>query len=254
MKIFISFFFFFVFVNSLKSQNINSHFIDSMLAIPQTLNLKISSPQPRLKEKVEISLDINYVRAQIFKTEFGKFSVTEDIGNSNENLMIMKVVALEKGKQSMGPLSFTMNGTKYITNKIEYEVIEALPKVDKGLWFRKINTSDTTFCVIIEQRIPAKIKIIKILDKETKFWNETSNDNISRFKYSYSIEGLEGGNGKTYSDLEYLIDDKGLRKEYKSGYSITYFRIKEKKNKITITKDKFENLPADYKFKNIIVL
>ncbi len=253
MKITISFFCLFIFTTTLKSQNMDSHLIDSMLAIPQTLNLKISSPQPRLKEKVEISLDINYVRAQIFKTEIGKFEVTEDIGNSNENLLIMKVAALVKGKQSMGPLSFTMNGTKYTTNKIEYEVIESLPKVDKGLWFRKVVTSDTTFCIIIEQRIPANSKVTKISEKETKYWTEPTHDNICRFKNSYSIDGLDGGDGATYSDFGYTIDDKGLRKEYMAGYSITYFRIKDKNKKITITKDKFENLPADYKFENIIM-
>lgn len=253
MKIIISFYFFLLFTTTLKSQNMDSYLIDSMLAIPQTLNLKISSPQPRLKEKVEISLDINYVRAQIFKTEIGKFEVAEDIGNSNENLMIMKVVALVKGKQSMGPLAFTMNGTKYTTNKIEYEVIESLPKVDKGLWFRKVVTSDTTFCIIIEQRIPANSKVTKISKKETKYWTEPTHENICRFKNSYSIDGLDGGDGATYSDFGYTIDGKGLRKEYMAGYSITYFRIRDKNKKITITKDKFENLPAEYKFENIIV-
>jgi hypothetical protein len=71
----------------MKSQSAESHLIDSVLAIPQTLELKISSPQPRLKEKIEVSLDINWVRAQIFKTEFGKFTAAEEIGNTDANLM-----------------------------------------------------------------------------------------------------------------------------------------------------------------------
>jgi hypothetical protein len=253
MKITISFFCILIFSTGLKSQNMDAHFIDSMLAIPQTLTLKIASPQPRLKEKVEISLDVNYVKAQIFKTEIGKFEVAEDIGNSNENLMMMKVAALIKGKQSMGPLSFIMNGTKYTTNKIEYEVIEPLPNVNKGLWFRKVVTSDTTFCIIIEQRIPANSKVTKISKNATKYWTEPTHDNICRFKNSYSIDGLNGGDGATYSDFGYITDEKAVRKEYMAGYSITHFRIKDKNKKIIITKDKFENVPVDYKYENIIV-
>ena len=253
MKILSLFIFLLPFTTYLKAQNVDSQMTDSMLAIPQTLNLKISSPQPRQKEKVEISLDINYVKAQIFKTEFRKFEVAQDIGNSNENLLIMKVNPLIKGKQSMGPLSFIMNGTKYTTNKIDYEVIEALPKVDKGLWFRKIMTSDTSFCIIIEQRIPANSKVTKISENETKYWTEPTNDNIVRFKNSYSVDGLEGGDSESNSDFGYIIDEKKERKDYMSGYSITYFRIKEKQKKILITKDLFTNIPADFKFQDIIV-
>jgi hypothetical protein len=237
----------------MKSQSAESHLIDSVLAIPQTLELKISSPQPRLKEKIEVSLDINWVRAQIFKTEFGKFTAAEEIGNTDANLMVMKVNAVRKGKQSMGPLYFTMNGTKYTTTKIEYDVIDALPNVDKGLWFRKVMTSDTTFCIIIEQRIPANNKVEKVSAKETKYYTEPTNDNITRFKYSYSIDGLDGNNSASYSDFGHIIDAKGIRKEYMSGYSITFFKIINKNKKIKITKDKFENVPTDYKFEDIIV-
>ena len=253
MKISILLLSFLLLTSNLKSQNIESHLLDSMLAIPQTIELKISSPQPRLKEKVELSLDINYVRAQIFKTEVGKFEIAEDLGNTDANLMIMKVNALKKGKQSIGPLSFTMNGTKYSTNKIEYEVIEALPKVDKGLWFRKVMTSDSTLCVIIEQRIPANSKVKKVSEKETKYYTEPTNDNIVGFKKFYSVAGLDGNNSSAYSDFGYIIDEKGIRKEYMSAYSIIFFKIVDKDKKIKITKDKFDNIPTDYKFEDIDV-
>lgn len=253
MRIFILLLSSLLLTNTLKSQNIESHLLDSMLAIPQTIELKISSPQPRLKEKVELSLDINYVRAQIFKTEVGKFEIAEDLGNTDANLMIMKVNALKKGKQTIGPLSFTMNGTKYSTNKIEYEVIEALPKVDKGLWFRKVFTSDTSFCIIIEQRIPANSKVTKISEKETKYWTEPTSDNIAKFKYSYSIDGLDGNTATAFSDFGSIKDEKGIQKQFMTGYSITFFKIVDRKKKIIITKDKFENLPTDFKFEDIIV-
>lgn len=253
MRLFVLITSFFTLTISAKGQHLESYQIDSILAIPQTLELKISSPQPRLKEKIEISLDINWIRAQIFKTEFGKFEAAEEIGNSDANLMVMKVNALKKGKQSIGPLSFTLNGTKYSTTKIEYTVIEALPNVDKGLWFRKVMTSDTTFCIIIEQRIPANSKVKQISKNETKYYSEPTNDNIVKFKSFYSIDGLDGNNSASYSDFSYIIDDAGTRKEYMSGYSITYFKIADRTKKIKITKDKFQNIPSDYKFEDIII-
>lgn len=227
--------------------------IDSILKIPQVLELSISTPQPRLKEKVKISLDANFVRVHIFKSTFGQFEFVEDVGNTDDGIMSLNVTATQKGKNKIGPLSFTINGTKCSTNQIEYEVIDPLPNVDKGLWFRKIFTNDSTFCIIIEQRIPANSKTIKISDKKTKYLTEPISENVASFKYSYSINGLRGRTSTTYSDFGSIYDDKGNEKKFMTGYSISYFSIIDKKAKIKITKDKFQNLPTDYKFEDIIV-
>lgn len=227
--------------------------IDSFLSVPQTLELKISTPQPRLKEKFQISLDINYVRAHIFKSALGKIQLAEEIGNTDADLMTLNVNAVQKGKNEIGPLQFTLNGTTYTTNKILYEVIDALPNTDKGLWFRKVFTSDSTFCIIIEQRIPANSRVTKLSEKETKYWTEPVNDNIARFKFTYSVDGLRGSTAVSFSDFGSTYDDKGEQKQFMSGYSITYFEIVDKKKKIVITKDKFDNIPSDYKFEDIVI-
>jgi len=227
--------------------------IDSFLSVPQTLELKISTPQPRLKEKFQISLDINYVRAHIFKSALGKIQLADEVGNTDGDLMTLNVNALKKGKNEIGPLQFTLNGTTYSTNKIEYEVIDALPNTDNGLWFRKVFTSDSTFCIIVEQRIPANSRVTKVSEKETKYWTEPVSDNIARFKFTYSVDGLQGSNSASYSDFGSIYDDKGEQKQFMSGYSITYFKIIDKKKKIVITKDKFDNIPSDYKFEDIVI-
>ncbi len=227
--------------------------IDSFLSVPQTLELKISTPQPRLEEKFQISLDINYIRAHIFKSAFGKIQLTGESGSMDADLMTLNVNAIKKGKNEIGPLQFMLNGTQYSTNKIEYEVIDALPNTDNGLWIRKVFTSDSTFCIIIEQRIPANSRTTKISDKETKYWTEPANDNITRFKFTYSIDGLRGSTATSFSDFGSIYDDNGQQKRFMSGYSITYFKIVDKKKRIVITKDKFENIPQDYKFEDIVI-
>jgi hypothetical protein len=231
----------------------SSQNIDSLLSIPQTLELKISTPQPRLKEKFQLSLDINYIRAHIFKSEIGKFEFAEDIGNTDQNLMVLNVTSTKAGKNQIGPLEFNINGTKYSTTKIEYEVIEALPNIDKGIWFRKVFTSDSTFCIIIEQRIPAMEK--KTIKSNNSFTLSTEPEfnQIAKFKDSYSISGLSGLDSRSYTEFGSIYDNSGTQKQFMFGYSIYYFRIVDKKIKIKITKDKFENLPGDYKFDDIII-
>ncbi len=227
--------------------------MDSILKTPQVLELSISSPQPRLQEKIKISLDANFIRLHVFKSAFGQFEFAEDFGNTDDGMMTLNVIPTEKGKHQIGPLHFTINGTECSTNKIEYEVIDPLPNVDNGLWFRKVFTNDSTFCVIIEQRIPANSKITKISDKETRYSTEPLSENVVSFKYSYSIDGLRGRTSTTYSDFGSIYDTNGKEKKFMTGYSISYFSIIDKKAKIRITKDKFQNLPTDYNFEDIIV-
>lgn len=235
-----------------NTQNLDSHTIDSLLSIPQTIELKISSPQPRLKEKIELSIDINYIRAQIFKSEIGKFEIAEDIGETDGDLMIMKVHALKKGKQSIGPLYFTMNGTQYSTNKVDYEVIDAIPNVDKGVWIRNVKPNDSTLCIIVEQRIPAKSRITQTSATTTKYWTEPEN-NETIVMSSIPIDGLEYHTSTNSTNQVYFYTEKGKRVNYLNGYSINYYKIVDKRAKIELTKNNFLNLPTDYKFQDIII-
>ncbi len=253
MKIFLTLIICIIYSITGRTQTMDSSRLDLLLSIPQEIELKISTPQPRIKEKMELSLNINYVRAQIFKTELGKFDLADDIGETDRDFMIMKVNALQKGKQFIGPLSFTMNGTKYSTNKVEYEVIDALPKVDKGVWIRKVLPNDSTVCIIVEQRIPAISRVTKIAENTTKYWTESETNNIITMTNTPSIKGLQYNTSSNFAEEGFFYNSKNEQKKFLSGYSINYFKIIDKKLKIKITKSDFLNLPTDYKFEDIII-
>lgn len=226
--------------------------IDSMLAQPQTIELAISTPQPRLKETFQISLDINHLRANIFKSLAGKVQLSNDVGTTDNGELIMNVNAVKKGKNEIGPLEFFLDKTKYTTNKITFEVIDALPNTDKGVWFRKVTTSDTTFCIIIEQRIPANSKTTKKSDNSITFTTEPEYNDILKFSDSYSIDGLSGRNSHSTTNFS-SVTINGEDRQFMYGYSVYYFTIEDRKAKIKITKGKFQNIPDDYKFEDIVI-
>ena len=226
--------------------------IDSLLAIPQTIELTISTPQPRLNETFQISLEINHLRANIFKSLAGKVRLSADVSNPGNDALTMNVNALKKGKNEIGPLEFYLDKTKYTTNKISYEVIDALPNTDRGVWFRKLMTSDTTFCIIIEQRVPAKCKTTKKGDNSITFSTEPEYADILKFKDTYSIEGVNAVTSNTSTNYS-NVTINGEDKQFMYGYSVYYYSIVDRKAKIKITKDKFQNMPDDYKFEDIII-
>lgn len=226
--------------------------IDSILAEPQTIELTISTPQPRLKETFQITLDINHLRANIFRSLLGKVQLSNDISTTDNGQLIMNVNAIKKGKNEIGPLEFFVDKTKYTTNKITFEVIDPLPNTDKGLWFRKVMTSATTFCIIIEQRIPANSKTTKKSDNSITFTTEPEYSEIVKFKDNYSIDGLSGLNSNSSTNFS-SVTINGQDRQFMNSYSVYYFNIVDSKAKINITKDKFQNIPDDYRFEDIFI-
>jgi hypothetical protein len=227
--------------------------LDSFLSQPQVLKLTVSTPQPRLGESFRIGLDFNHLRLNIFRSAVGKIELANDIGNDDSQEVIMNVKALKKGRNEIGPLEFTLDKTKYTTNVITYEVIDALPNTDKGLWFRKVRITDSTFCIIIEQRIPANSKMTTKDDKTITFTTEPVYRQFAKFKDYYSVEGLSGINSYAKTDFSKIVDENGADKSYMYIYSVDYFKIVDKAIKIKITEDKFENIPADFKFEEILI-
>lgn len=226
--------------------------IDSLLSAPQTIELTISTPQPRLKETFQISLNVNHLRANIFKSLAGKVQLANDITTTDNGELTMNVNAAKKGKNEIGPLEFYLDKTKYTTNKINFEVIDALPNTDKGIWFRKVLTSDTSVCIIIEQRIPANSKTTKKSDNSITFTTEPEYTDILKFKDSYSIDGLSGHNSHSATNFSSVIIN-GEDRQFMYGFSVYYFTIEDRNAKIKITKDKFQNIPDDYKFEDIVI-
>lgn len=218
----------------------------------ETIELTISTPQPRLKETFQISLDIDHIRANIFKSLAGQVRVSDDLNSSASEDMVMRVTAVNKGKSEIGPLVFTVDNTTYTTNKISYEVIDALPDTDRGVWFRKITTGENNFCIIIEQRIPAEEKTISKADKSIVITTEPEIEEILKFKDTYSIAGLSGGSSQVNTGFS-NVEINGEDRQFMYGYSIYYFTITDRHAKIRITKDNFQNIPTGYKFEDIII-
>src|SRR5580698_1061924 len=69
--------------------------------------------------------------------------------------MSVSLEAKKKGRNEIGPLTIEINGIKYTTTKIAFDVVDSLPAVNKGYWIRKIKVDDTTVLILTEQRIPA---------------------------------------------------------------------------------------------------
>lgn len=230
-----------------RSQN-----IDSLLNEPQTVELTISTPQPRLMETFQITLDVSNLKANIFKSLAGKVRLANDISNTDNLGLTIDVNAVKKGTNEIGPLEFVLDKTKYTSNKVTFEVIDALPETDRGIWIRKVMTGETSFCIIIEQRIPAINKTTKKSDNSITITTEPVYSGILEFKEGYSINGLSRSNSHTSTNFG-TVTINGEEKEFMYGYSVYYFTIEDKKAKIKITKDKFKNIPDGYEFEDIII-
>lgn len=225
---------------------------DNPLTAPQEIELRISTPQPRMNETFQISIDINHIRANIFKSLAGKVRLSSDINTTNSEDITMNVTAIRTGKNEIGPLEFYIDQTKYTTNKISYEVVDPLPTIDKGVWFRKVWMSETKFCIIIEQRIPANSKTTVNPDQSISITTEAEGTEIVKFKSTYSINGLNGLDSHATTAYSSLLI-KGEEKQFMTGYSVYYFEIADKNAKIRMTKDLFENMPTYFQFEDMII-
>lgn len=225
---------------------------DSLPAAVQTIELSASTPQPRINEPFKLSIDIGQLKATIFQSLAGKLQLSNDISTTEEAVMTVTVNAVKKGKNEIGPLAFYLDKTKYISNSITVDVIDPLPNVDKGVWVRKVMTSDTTFCIIFEQRIPANSKATIKPDHSITYTTEPVFTDIVKFKDSYSITGVS--NSYAHSSTGFSsITVNGEERQYMYGFSVYYFTIEDKKATIKITKDKLQNIPGDYQFEDIII-
>lgn len=216
----------------------------------QTIHLSISNPQPRIDEEFAVELNIKTLKEEIFKGISDKVEIVTGYIPGESAELKVNVIARKKGINELGPLTFTLNGTTFTTNKISYEVIDPLPNVDNGLWFRKIKTSDSTFCIIIEQRIPAAEKTTRTSENSLSITTEPETAEYVKMKTDYSIAGLSNGGSNRSTDFS-DVNINGVKKRYMRCFSVYKFLLDNNTQKVVITKDLFENLPANYKFEDI---
>jgi hypothetical protein len=225
------------------------HFI----GLSQHLPLKISTPQPRINEPFDISIDISELKKEIFKS---LDSTLLPDSSDTYNTIYYRVTPLKLGKSKIASFQFEINNKQYIANEIDYEVVDGLPDVDKGIWFRKVMIDDSTFYIIEEEHTPEKIKV----SATSKDQNNVSTTEISyepiekEIEFSDIIQFMDTtfitlSIGEGYSEDRYV---KGKEDDYYK-YDLRYakFKINSKKKRLKITKDYFSNLPEGYIFKDI---
>ena len=229
-----------------------SKMIDSLLAQNTVLTLTMSTPQPRLGEAFTIMLDMTWIRAQMFRGELNKFSSGSDFKDPFED-MSMSVKATQIGKQTLGPLKFTLNGLVYTSNRINYEVVDALPEVNEGMWIRQVRTNDSTLDIIIEQRIPAD-DVTKKTANSIQYTVEPRETPVAAMKYTSDIKNLRYKSSSNYNYQGHVTDSTGEEgKAYIFHFSVNHFNIKDPKEIVKIGRDAFENIPAYYHYKDIVI-
>lgn len=224
--------------------------IFSVNCYSQTIALSISVPQPRLKESFEVSFNMDSISEAIFKLDTNKFNIVSYTSLGLSPSFEVNLEALRKGKNEVGPFTFTFNGRTYKTNKLKFTVADSLPDVKKGLWIRELKEDDTTAYIMIDQKQSA-YNIITRKDDNTISTSAAVDNNEKDTELSAEIENAKveewGSSSSTIPD--FIHNEKGFKKSYKC-YKIT---ILDKKKPLVLTKESFKNLPGDYSFENIII-
>jgi hypothetical protein len=139
----------------------------------------------------------------------------------------------------------------YTSNKIKFDVVDSLPPVNKGLWFRTTPIDDSTIYLIIEQRIPALVYVTH--DSPTSMSMTTkTNDEDKEIEMVQDSDNISFGG--SHSDYQSVKEPKN-KTESKFEYFFALYKIKRNKNgnPVVISKDDFKNIPDYYVFKNIVI-
>ncbi|MES2113438.1 MAG: BatD family protein [Bacteroidota bacterium] len=222
----------------------------SVSSYSQTLKLDLSLPQPRLGQSFYITFSSDTISKQIFNLPQGKFKINNySNSTSTETSFSVNIEALKTGENELGPLTFTFNGNTYKTDVIKFMVADSLPRVDKGVWIRKVPIDDTSVYIIIDQRIPTHPTITQ-KDKNTISMSaEVNNDEKET---TLKIEDVENAKiEERYTSSETVPNFFGDKLSYGLYYKCYRVTLLDKKKPLVLTSAAFENLPGYYKFQSI---
>lgn len=217
----------------------------------QPLKLEISNPQPRVGESFTISVEIDTLSELFFKPLDNKFKISGSNGEAALGYprLMVNAEASKTGKNVVGPYTLEFNGKKYTTNKLSFEIVDSLPRVDKGLWIRKAMIDDTTFCILIDQRRPSH----PVYTHDDNSLTITSRpDTAGNVSPADSIENIKG-NGSTTTTGTGFLEGQDSENEYSYFFGNYRFVIIDKKKPTVLHRSNFKNLPPDYKFEDIVV-
>ena len=212
------------------------------------IEIVLSNPQPRINEYTSINIKTSSLIDTIFNSlsEGDKNNVIKSYPN---DLTIGYVETSKIGKFKIGGLNFSMNKTNYYTKELNYEVIDSLPKSDNGLWIRAVMIDDSTFCLIMEQRIP---NIQNEAHDSSRPNLVLYNTNLRSATFAPSTSNLTSMKGEGSSSLKNNLV-RNVEKSFLESSYISFIRIVNRNVKITLTKYDFENIPKDYIFHDIII-
>ncbi|MBF8151237.1 hypothetical protein ITJ86_15110 [Winogradskyella sp. F6397] len=119
----------------------------------EKLEIKIDNPQPRVGQKIILSIEDkfldDYIQGEI--DDQIEFTGSQSIYGFHSS-GINRVIIFNKAKTyKIGPLNFELNGKKYTTNVIEVDVLKELP-IEEGLWLRQTEFEGEQY-LILEQMI-----------------------------------------------------------------------------------------------------
>jgi hypothetical protein len=218
----------------------------------QVLEITMDTPQPRVNTTFQVKIDISAIRRQLFSGFEGKLRLADDMNYREDNMLYFNVIAPETGKFTIGPLNIQVDQKTYSTNALTYEVINALPVVDKGLWFRIVDIDEKSFYLLIEQHIPMHDSISHPAENSTLFQTVPDDNHSVKFTDEH-IDGLYSSSSVSSATPRTAEDEKGNNIQFADCFYLRKFTVTDKSKKIKLIKRYFLNLPTDYQFKDIII-
>ena len=213
------------------------------------LEVYFSNPQPRINEGADISID----PSQLIDTLYNSIplSYRNNIGSYYIDRLTVASINTDKlGKFEIGSMEFKLNGTKYKSHILTYEVIDSLPNTDKGIWIRNYKENDSIFWIIIDQRKPM-IETYVRYDSTGKVSKEFLQNLNVQFRPEIYDRSVQYSGSPMYGSTDSLIINGNLKV---SNHTLSTYRMKvPNKKEIKITRKDFIGLPDEYVFRDIIL-
>ncbi|MGZ3822865.1 MAG: BatD family protein, partial [Mucilaginibacter sp.] len=157
----------------------------------QSLELKISTPQPRIGDVFSLSINVDTIASNVFNFLSPTYRVSPDKSQSNsESVITTNLQANKMGHNEIGPITLIIDNKTYISNKIKFDVIDSLPPTNKGVWIRTAPIDDSTVYIIIEQRIPASTYISHDSPNSISMTTKTNDDDDKEIEMIQDLDKI----------------------------------------------------------------
>ena len=195
----------------------------------QVFTLDVFNPAPRIGDKVELNYAIVPETSNTSTNDNAYYQSRKDIIARGSLSVTEKVKDTSDIK--IGPLSMTVDGKTYKSDKIVLKVYPELPKVKKGFWIRFIELNKK-FYIITEERRVNSIRTVPVRINFPKAPNKI--DGIKSFQISKSTSSVAFSE-ETDKNIMYVTYINIYSIILDDGYN----------NNGVLTKENFQNVPDD---------